>query len=253
MIVTGVPKTDPIVRSNRSNTPLPSGWECILGKKVFLWNTWFGIEGSSLRFFDKIFAWFKAHQDCALIWRPHPMTDTVTKLYSPEKYSYWKNCIRAVEGLPNAILDKETSFVPAFVYSDAMISDHGSMPQQYLLMDKPLGWFSISDPTPLTGKAFVGCEWMERTDSISAIMDFLVRIHNGGDRNAVLRSNIRKRDLPFISARNGHDCTGACRRSAWAASLWGGLPDICLQYQSYICTGGMEAYSGSEIKNSPYH
>jgi len=203
MVVTGVPKTDPIVRCKENPPSLPKGWECIQGKKVFLWNTWFGLDRSSFRYFSEIFAWFKTHENCALIWRPHPMTDTVTKLYSPNNYSYWKECVKAVENAPNAVLDKEVSFIPAFFYSDAMLSDHGSMVQQYLLMDKPLGWFTNSGSSPLTGESFIGCQWQEHTESIGAILSFLNRISQGEDRNSMLRKMVLQQDLSLADGRSG--------------------------------------------------
>ena len=138
MLVTGVPKIDPVIRLKKEGISLPSGWEKIRGKKVVLWNSWFDIAVSSFRFFKEIFSWFEIHEDCALIWRPHPMTETVVKLYFPEQYSYWENCIKKVQNMANAVLDTESSYLPAFACSDAQISDHSSLMQQYLLMDKPL-------------------------------------------------------------------------------------------------------------------
>ncbi len=207
MIVTGVPKIDPIVRAKECGVPLPAGWECILGKKVFLWNTWFGIERSSFRFFDRILEWFQLHRDCSLIWRPHPMTITVTKLYSNEQYDYLLDCIRRIEEAPNAVLDKNSSFLPAFVYSDAMLSDHSSMVQQYLLMDKPLIWHPNSASNPMTGEQFVGCQWMERAESLDSILEGLERVYRGEDRNAKIRRRVCQRDLPMA---DGYCCKRVC-------------------------------------------
>ena len=81
MLVTGLPKIDPLVHLKEHGVPLPTGWEKLNGKKVFLWNSWFDIHCSSLQYFDQIFTWFHEHPDCGLIWRPHPLTDTVTKLH----------------------------------------------------------------------------------------------------------------------------------------------------------------------------
>lgn len=202
MIVTGVPKIDPIVKLRTQDVPLPSGWDRIQGRKTFLWNTWFDINFSSLRFFDKIFAWFASHQDCALIWRPHPLTDTVTKLYTPELYELLQEHIRAVENAPNMVVDRETSFRPSFVYSDAQISDHSSMMHQYMLTDKPLLWFqNLSAST--TGEELVGCSWMEQAERDDEILAFLDRIRNGEDRNAPLRREITARDLPQADGRCG--------------------------------------------------
>jgi len=202
MIVTGVPKIDPIIRLREQGTPLPPGWECVNGKKTFLWNTWFDVGSSSLRFFDEIFAWFSSHPDCALIWRPHPMTETVVKLYAPELYEAFQAHIRAVEAAPNMVIDREVSFRPAFAYSDAQFSDHSSMMQQYLLMDKPLLWFQNLSAS-MTGEELVGCGWMERAERADEIIAFLERIRCGEDQNAYLRKETVARDLPLADGRCG--------------------------------------------------
>ena len=196
MIVIGVPKTDPIITLRTQNIPLPAGWECVQGRKTFLWNTWFDIDVSSLRFFDEIFAWFSAQQDCALIWRPHPMTETITRLYSPDRYAQFQEQLRMVDDAPNMVIDREVSFKPAFAHSDAQVSDHSSMMQQYLLMDKPLLWFqNLSAST--TGEELVRCGWMERGERADEILAFLERVRRGEDRNAAVRQEIIAQDLPL--------------------------------------------------------
>lgn len=202
MLVTGMPKLDPIIKAQSQGVPLPSGWEKLSKKKVFLWNSWFDISVSSVRFFEQIFSWFRAHTDCALIWRPHPMTEAVTKVYCPEQYGYLEQCMERVENAPNAVLDRESSYMPSFICSDAQISDHSSLMQQYLPMDKPLLW--IGNPAlSTTGKEFISTKWMERTDTAEGICRFLDRIHRGEDPNSELRRSIRQRDLPLADGRCG--------------------------------------------------
>jgi len=196
MIVTGVPKIDPIIKLREEGVPLPLEWECIQGRKTFLWNTWFNIGFSSLCFFDEIFAWFSSHLDCALIWRPHPMTETVAKLYTPELYASLQKYIQAVDAAPNMVIDREVSFRPSFFYSDAQFSDHSSMMHQYLLMDKPLLWF-LNLSSSMTGEELIGCEWMERAERADGIIAFLERIRRGEDKNAHLRKETIEKDLPM--------------------------------------------------------
>ncbi|MDE6839839.1 MAG: hypothetical protein K2P49_03140, partial [Oscillospiraceae bacterium] len=108
MLVTGVPKLDPIIKAKRQEVPAPSGWEKLSGKTVFLWNSWFDITVSSLRFFEDIFAWFQCHEGAALIWRPHPMTETVVRLYTPERYPDLMRYFAQVGSAPNMFLHRET-------------------------------------------------------------------------------------------------------------------------------------------------
>lgn len=200
MLVTGVPKMDPVIRAREEGVPLPSGWEGIKGKKTFLWNSWFDINLSSLRFFEEIFDWFQQHTDCALIWRPHPMTETVVKVYYPDRTAHLRQCKERIKAASNTVLDEETSFLASFVYSHAQISDHSSMMQQYLPMDKPLLWFGIP-AFGATGEEFISTDWMERGDTAQDILRFLERVKKGGDPNARLRETICRRDMPL---EDGH-------------------------------------------------
>lgn len=213
MLVTGVPKIDPIVNMKKETVPLPVDWERIRGKTTFLWNTWYSIAESSLCFFDTIFHWFSAHPDCALIWRPHPMTEVITKLYSPEQYQQLQEQLQAVEKAPNMVVDREVSFKPSFVYSDAQISDHSTMMHQYLLMDKPLLWFQ-NLLSSMTGKELIGCDWMEHTRQVDGILSFIERILNGEDRNAQRRKETISQDLPLA---DGHCGERVCE------ALWNAL------------------------------
>lgn len=213
MLVTGVPKIDPIIRAREHGVPLPAGWEAITDKKVFLWNSWFDISISSFRFFEEIFAWFHQHTECALIWRPHPMTETVTKVYLPERTVYLHQCKERVKNASNMVLDEETSFLAAFVYSHAQISDHSSMMQQYLLMDKPLLWVGIP-AFGATGEEFISTQWMERAENATDILHFLERCSRGQDANSTLRGTICQRDIGRVD--------GCCGKRV-SQALWTAL------------------------------
>lgn len=202
MLVTGVPKIDPIIKLRERKPPMPEAWKCVQGKKTFLWNTWYSIDVSSLQFFNEIYEWFASHQDCALIWRPHPMTDVVTKLYSPRAYRTLQEYIRTVKNAPNMVMDQEVSFEASFAYSDAQVSDHSSMMHQYMLMDKPLLWFQNLSSS-MTGEELIRCDWMERAKQSAEIIDFLEQIRCGEDRNAQRRKEIIEQDLPTADGRCG--------------------------------------------------
>lgn len=198
-LVTGLPKTDPIVTARQKPLSLPDGWEVLQSKTVFLWNSWYDLVKSSLRYFDTLLEWFNAHKDCALIWRPHPMCDTVTKLYYPDQYPVWQEMLRRAEAAENVLVDKEVSFLAAFTTSHAMISDTSSMLPQYLLLDKPTLWTK----SRLTGEEFIDCRWMEQAGRAEDILAFLERVRDHEDRNAALRTAICKRDLPLADGHCG--------------------------------------------------
>lgn len=212
MIVTGLPKMDPIIKLAVHKIPMPSAWEKFQGKKIVLWNSWFDFQSSSLCYFDKIFEWFQKNEDCALIWRPHPMTDTVIKLYYPELYPMLQEYVNKVQSSSNMVLDQETSFQAAFAYSCAQISDHSSMMQQYLPLDKPLLWIDTLASVN-TGEEFISTQWMERADSCDKVLAFLERIQHGIDIGKSCRKGILQRDLPLT---DGHSGARVCQR-LWEA------------------------------------
>jgi len=183
-------------------SPLPKGWECLKGKKVFLWNSWYIIKFSSIQWFEEIIPWFIEHDDCALIWRPHPMTDTVTKLYHAKQYPNYQKYIQQIRSMPNAILDQDISYEAAFYYSDALISDASSLLPQYLLMDKPAVWFK-NDIWRFTGEEFIDSQWTKQTKTPDGILTFLEQIREGQDPKAELRKIIRERDLPLADGHAG--------------------------------------------------
>lgn len=199
-LLTGLPKTDPLVTTNWQEVPWPDGWQCLRGKTVFLWNSWYDAEVSSLRLFHNLLEWFIEHKDCGLIWRPHPMTDTVTKLYYPDKYPIYQKNLQQARAADNVVVDTQASFVAAFSVSNALISDYSSMLPQYLLIDKPAAWIK-SHAFHFTGEEFIESRWMERMESVEDVYAFMDRIRNGEDRKAALRSAIRHRDL---SLADGH-------------------------------------------------
>lgn len=201
-IVTGAPKSDAFVAIRQNSVSCPKKWAKLDGKTIFLWNSWYDISISSLRFFDELMEWFKNHQECGMIWRPHPMMDTVTKLYYPKRYAEYQRYLRQAEAAQNVVIDSEPSCAVAFSMSDAMISDGSSLLPQYLILDKPALWIKgKSDIT--TGKEFVDHKWMEQAYQIDEIFDFMIQIRDGEDRNAAQRKVILQRDLPLADGHCG--------------------------------------------------
>lgn len=145
VIVTGLPKWDYIDTLNKQNVPCPAEWmDKICGKTVFLWNTHFNhgdIKSGSEILTEKgkqFLDIFSNHPDIALIWRPHPMTESVIRIYFPQHYSTYLNMKNTVEQSDNMVIDTNETYDSAFVWSDALISDFSSLVEQYLLMNKPI-------------------------------------------------------------------------------------------------------------------
>lgn len=220
-LVTGLPKTDPLVAPGQKTVSLPDGWKKLNGKTVFLWNSWYDPVASSLRYFETLAEWFRAHKDCALVWRPHPMSDTVIRLVHPDQYPAYRQMLRWAKTTENVVLDTETSYLAAFTVSHAMISDYSSLLPQYLLLDKPALWI-WNGGYRFTGEEFIDSRWMEQAGSAEHLLAFLERIRNGEDRNAALRRTVRERDL---SLADGH-CGERVRDAVWNALHEEDLPQL---------------------------
>lgn len=211
MLVTGIPKFDPIVRLNTHPLTVPESWEPALhGRRIILWNTWYDPSRSSFSYFDEIVDWLQVHDDCAVIWRPHPMMDTVTKLYyPPEVYVKLQKNIERAKNTPNMVYDEQVSYETAFSCSNAMISDYSSLMFQYLLLDKPTLWmkhkgvYGPFDGRMLDNEYIIDWRWMEEAESIEGVLDFLERSRKGLDQKADIRRKMLQRDLPLADGRCG--------------------------------------------------
>lgn len=201
-LVTGAPKSDAFVAIRQHGVQRPKKWAKLDEKTIFLWNSWYDIGISSLRYFEKIMEWFNTHEECGLIWRPHPMTDTVTKLYYPKQYNTYQKCVRQAEMAQNVVVDQESSCAAAFSVSHAMISDGSSLLPQYLILDKPALWIRNEGERD-TGGEFVDHGWMEQASQISGVFKFMEDICQGKDNKAKQRKIILQQDLPLADGHCG--------------------------------------------------
>ena len=200
-LLTGLPKLDGLVALGEQGIELPKDWEGLQNGTVFLWNSWYDLAISSLRYGKGILEWFQENPGCALIWRPHPMTDTVTKLYRPQSYSVYRNLLKKAEEMPNVVIDKEASCKAAFYFSNAMISDFSSLLSQYLLMDKPA--LLIKPEANFMETEFIESKWLEEGKTLENILSFLERTARGEDPYRASRKKIRQRDLPLADGKSG--------------------------------------------------
>lgn len=141
VIVTGLPKWDYPMSLTKENTPCPEDWkEKIAGKKVFLLNTHFTADlRSEKNSIDRcVLDYFLEKEDMGLIWRLHPMFETVSKLYKPEIYLEFKALRERALKSTNVVIDTNVEYAAAFVWSDALITGHSSLLTQYLLYRKPI-------------------------------------------------------------------------------------------------------------------
>lgn len=208
LMVTGIPKTDYTLNLKKNPKEIPPSWHSkIDGRTVILWNTWFDGNISSLDLLEQLLPWFAEHQDFALIWRPHPMSKPVMKLYEPKQYLKLETMMDMVASSENMILDDKADYGPSFLCSDALVSDYSAMITQYLLLDKPVFWTQIPGKTLLDKEAeaksdwLVSSEWMERGSSPIEVIEFIERINHGEDPNHGRREKAVLEDMPLADGK----------------------------------------------------
>ncbi len=153
VIASGIPKLDYPLKLNKDNTPCPAEWiRKIKDRKVFLWNSHFSSANASANDKDGAFTFekefisiFKQLPNVALIWRPHPMTETVLKVYSPEGYKLYCELQKEARASDNIIIDQNATYDASFVWSDVLISSaYSSIVDQYAITGKPYAMAIIS-------------------------------------------------------------------------------------------------------------
>lgn len=142
VIVTGLPKWDYPMKLTKENVNCPNGWqEKIDGRKVFLLNTHYTEFVNDFENFKKrkeLIELFFKNKKVALIWRPHPLTEMVIRVYKSDFWAEYKELKDKIEASENIIYDDKASYEASFVYSDALLSANSSIVVQYLLMNKPI-------------------------------------------------------------------------------------------------------------------
>lgn len=223
LMVTGIPKMDYVVHLKQYPCEIPSAWHPKLqGRTVILWNTWFDGNASSLELLEQMLPWFAAHEEFALIWRPHPMSRAVMKLHEPEQYHRLENMMEQVQAGCNMVLDTEAEYGPAFVCSHAQISDFSSMMVQYLLMDKPLLWVQIPGKTLAVKESeeqMISNEWMEKAKNLEDVLAFLQRVQQGADLNRTVRGEVRAQYIPLADGRSAERICEAVWRGLWDETM----------------------------------
>lgn len=210
VLVTGLPKWDELFLDNQVSTQLLQEWRMKFdGRKVFLWNSHYNVSSpwsTLLENGKSIVDLFSEKKDLALIWRPHPMTETIFKLYLPQYTSLWLELNEKVAEAENMVLDKNASSKMAFSYSDALISDYSSILAEYIPTGKPILWLQkdLEDNGNLWDqKSFVNFEAFEKASSFRESVEFIERITSGIDLNKDIRRQVQEKDMVSIDGMIG--------------------------------------------------
>lgn len=138
IIATGLPKWDWVVNMKEREVVFPKEWEKLKGKKVILKNQHYVFKPENLlKVLRDSIEYFK-DSDVGLLYRFHPMTETMFKVYYPSYKEEWEKVKREIELSSNVAIDYNTTYDVAFYYSDILLTGYSSIISQYLLTKKPV-------------------------------------------------------------------------------------------------------------------
>jgi hypothetical protein len=201
VLVTGLPKWDDIFINSVESFENESNWkEKLQGKTIFLWNSHYDVNSETstlLEYGQAIINIFTNRKDIALIWRPHPMTGTIFKLYLPHLASFWEELIDIINSSDNMIFDTNTSYKWAFQYSNALISDWSSILTQYLLTQKPILWLRKAGALEGISKLekLIHVESLEQAYNQEEIDGYVARVTSKIDLTLSSRLRILQEDM----------------------------------------------------------
>ncbi|MFT8407123.1 hypothetical protein, partial [Liquorilactobacillus nagelii] len=147
VLVLGSPKMDAVYQATKSSKKIPKKWEKqIAGKFVFALDTnCMSLVNNpfyEFAYIEQVFDAAKMISNCAVIWRPHPLTKIAIAHYIPqmlEKYDHLVNDIKSCSPkYPNIIVDESPEYISFFNASDAYVSIPNSLMALYTVTGKPI-------------------------------------------------------------------------------------------------------------------
>lgn len=165
----GSPKIDVVVKCSITKEDIPVEWkEKIQNKKVFLLNTHLSYFATSflnkeklgdyaVRFHEEIAQAFLNRDDCALIWRPHPLLKNMLQGRFPQCMEYVNDFARRVQEAGNGIIDDTGNYLYSFVCSDALLSTWSSLINEYMITQKPILIFQTRASEDAASRAPINC------------------------------------------------------------------------------------------------
>lgn len=146
-LVLGNPKLDYYAGLKDPGMPDQAWEKCRRFEKTVLLTTTLDLLLSQSKT-DDPFAWLRYTQmfmnsilqsaGIAMIWRPHPLTRQTIRSMRPYLMEAYECLEREIRAHPNCVLDQQADSRYAIYYSDALVSDGGSMSMQYMVTEKPV-------------------------------------------------------------------------------------------------------------------
>ncbi|MBQ7973023.1 MAG: CDP-glycerol glycerophosphotransferase family protein [Lachnospiraceae bacterium] len=154
ILAIGSPKVDAIVESRKKPVACPKEWESKLkGRTVFLMNTHLsyfingylyqqnhpGTRDFAKLYHERIINFILEREDCALIWRPHPLLKDMLKSRNyAESLAFVEQLEKKIEESPNGVMDRNGDYNISFGLSHALFTTYSSIIPEYMISGKPV-------------------------------------------------------------------------------------------------------------------
>jgi len=211
-IATGLPKWDYVINMNEREINLPKEWEKLKGKKVGLINMHYNLGGEPEFYLKNIIDSMNEYKAYGgVIFRFHPLMDTMFEVYYPQFKEKWKETLKIIDESDFGVVDRNVSYDCAFKFSDFLFTSQSSMISQYLLTDKPI---VIRDNTraEIEKNAKEGIFIKETEIGIASIHEESVNmIKNaflGNDENKERRIKAKNKSMPNLDGNIGKRISG---------------------------------------------
>ncbi|MFT8668780.1 MAG: hypothetical protein ABF778_03435 [Liquorilactobacillus hordei] len=146
VLVMGSPKMDAVYQATKNGKIIPEKWENQLsGKFVFALDTNCmylpNNPFSGLAYIEQVFDAARMKKNCAVIWRPHPLTRISLAHYIPQLLVEYDKLVKEIkersEKYPNIIFDESNEYLTFLAASDAYISEPNSLMALYTVTGRP--------------------------------------------------------------------------------------------------------------------
>lgn len=138
ILVSGLPKWDWVVNMKQRNVQFPKTWEKLKNKKIILKNQHYIFKPNELLDSMRTSIDYFKGSDIGLVYRFHPLTETMFNVYYPNYSLEWEKIKKEIENSSNVAIDYNTTYDCAFLYSDILLTSYTSLIQQYILTKKPI-------------------------------------------------------------------------------------------------------------------
>ncbi|KRM86269.1 CDP-glycerol--poly(glycerophosphate) glycerophosphotransferase [Liquorilactobacillus vini] len=147
VLVLGSPKMDAVYNATKKGKTIPKKWEKQLqGRFVFALDTncmyLVNDPFNGFAYIQQVFDAARMLPNCAVIWRPHPLTRISIIHYIPQMLKQYDQMVAEIKAhspmYPNIVFDDGPEYLSFFNASDAYISQPNSLMALYTVTEKPI-------------------------------------------------------------------------------------------------------------------